>query len=85
MPKVGYDRSKYSLRVVPLNRGGYDTEGRYYGAGKPLYRAVNLEDQHVEEFRASTRQEAIRIMQDLIAKGKLEEKQRHSFFRIFRG
>ena len=77
--KIGYDRKKYSLRKIPLDSGGYDPEGQYYGIGKPLYRAVNLDDEHVEEFRASTRQEAVRIMQNLIAKGKLEDKRSRGF------
>lgn len=30
---------KLSLRRVPLDAGGYDSGGAYWGAGEPLYRA----------------------------------------------
>jgi hypothetical protein len=28
---------KFALRRVPLNKGGYDSAGCYWGVGKPLY------------------------------------------------
>ena len=31
---------RFSLKRVPLNQGGYTSDGQYYGRGKPLYVAV---------------------------------------------
>lgn len=48
------------LSKVRLNRGGYDSRGRYYGTGKPLYRAEAVvcgKDREVT-VRASSRTEA---------------------------
>lgn len=48
------------LSKVRLNRGGYDSRGRYYGTGRPLYRAeaeVCGKDREVH-VRASSRKEA---------------------------
>jgi hypothetical protein len=50
------------LSKVRLNRGGYDSRGRYYGTGKPLYKAeaeVCGKDREVH-VRASSRTEAKR-------------------------
>lgn len=50
------------LSKVRLNRGGYDSRGRYYGTGKPLYKAeaeVCGKDREVH-VRASSRNEAKR-------------------------
>lgn len=55
------------LRRVPLDSGGYDSGGAYWGLGDPLYVAFN--DEYVERgcersgevfltFRASTRDDA---------------------------
>lgn len=54
--KLGHDprawdtRPTLRLRVerVPLDRGGYDPRGRYYGTGEPLYRIFSDEDVRVE-------------------------------------
>lgn len=48
------------LAKVRLNRSGYDSRGRYFGTGRPLYRAeaeVCGKDREVY-VRASTRTEA---------------------------
>lgn len=50
-----------SLRKVPLNRGGYDSRGRYYGSGPALYELENLvEHADTVMVRAGTREEAFR-------------------------
>jgi hypothetical protein len=35
---------KFYLRRVPLNRGGYDSGGAYWGVGNDLYHAVSTEE-----------------------------------------
>jgi hypothetical protein len=32
-----YDGSRLTLRRVPLDSGGYDSNGTYFGHGEPLY------------------------------------------------
>lgn len=59
---TSYSRKHYSLTKVPLNRGGYDSSGQYYGTGLPLYRAVDLVSDRVHEFRCRTRTAAIAEM-----------------------
>lgn len=54
---------KFQLYRVPLNSGGYTSDGQYYGVGRPLYRAVNDDPSTpgpiIEfEFRAGDREEA---------------------------
>jgi hypothetical protein len=49
------------LRKVTLDRGGYDSRGRYYGSGPPLYELENLvEHADTVMVRARTREEAFR-------------------------
>lgn len=59
---ASYNRKHYSLRKVPLDRGGYDETGQYYGTGQPLYRAIDLVNDRVHEFRCRTRSGAIEQM-----------------------
>lgn len=46
-------RVKWRLRQVPLNSGGYDPGGAYWGTGEPLFCAwgADIEDPDAEEFR----------------------------------
>ncbi len=48
--------SKFYLRHIPLNSGGYTSQGIYYGVGRRLYEAWN--DDHSIEFRAHDRADA---------------------------
>lgn len=49
---------KVSLRRVYLDRGGYDSGGRYFGVGEPLYVAESDEYDWREYVRARSREEA---------------------------
>lgn len=52
---------KFNLRRIPLNKGGYNRYGKYYGVGIPLYQAecvVVGGDDVVFELRARNRFEA---------------------------
>ena len=50
-----------SLKRVRLNNVGYDSAGRYYGSGPPLYELENLiDDTRSIMVRARTREEAFR-------------------------
>lgn len=62
---ANYDRKRFSLVQVRLNRGGYDESGQYYGVGQPLYRATNLLKDETKEFRANSRDQAIEKMLSL--------------------
>lgn len=47
------------LRKIPIDEGGYDPNGTYFGAGQPLYWACT-EDNAVDfVFRAASRQAAL--------------------------
>lgn len=50
------------LRRIPLNQGGYDRHGRYYGVGAPLYEwdyyNSDTKDEEYGELRASSRADA---------------------------
>jgi hypothetical protein len=48
---------KWNLYKVRLNNAGYDVFGRYYGRGKPLWRALPEAGDPLE-FRAPDRQTA---------------------------
>lgn len=43
------DEQKFTLQRVPLDSGGYDRGGAYWGLGNPLYWACN-EDGDIERF-----------------------------------
>jgi len=45
---------KISLRRVPINSGGYDTGGAYWGLGAPLWEAMD-QDGNGRIFRAHDR------------------------------
>lgn len=47
---------RYNLVRVPLDSGGYDRGGAYWGVGAPLWYATN--DERSEYFRARTRDAA---------------------------
>lgn len=47
-----------SLRKIRLDRGGYDSSGRYYGTGLPLYEAYDEETGLDVRFRAHDRDDA---------------------------
>lgn len=55
---------KFSLRRLRLDRGGYTTDGRYFGVGRPLYEAEHLadntppDDYVLKVYRAWDREEA---------------------------
>ena len=56
---------KFRLYRIPLNNGGYDNCGRYYGIGAPLYcyefegtPENKWQDDIIGEFRASDREAA---------------------------
>lgn len=52
-----------ALVPVPLDPGGYDAGGAYWGHGAPLWRAVALDGGGQAFARAETRQDAARIME----------------------
>ena len=56
------DNSKWYIRRVPLNNGGYDTNGYYWGIDLPLYVCYN--DYEVVHFRADDREHAIEQLED---------------------
>jgi hypothetical protein len=43
---------------IPLNRGGYDSRGRYYGVGRKVYRVMDFEGETLGELRADNAAEA---------------------------
>lgn len=49
---------KVYLTRVRLDRGGYDSRGRYFGVGRPLYLAYSDEYDWSEYVRADTREQA---------------------------
>lgn len=73
MTKIIYGGREYhfSLAKVPINRQGYDRYGSYYGIGAPVYRASE-EIGVVEEFRASSREQAIEKLKELVRQGKFD-------------
>lgn len=63
-----YNGEKLHLRRVPLDSGGYDPGGAYWGQGTPLYCAFGeTETEQLYAFvRAASRKEAIAKLQTLI-------------------
>lgn len=70
-----------SVRKIPLNAGGYDRSGRYYGGGPPLYeleaQLVFVDPQQgpgeewvTERFRARNRADAVRIAKAFVTKAE---------------
>lgn len=50
--------SRFRAERVPLDRGGYDRRGQYWGTGTPLYRVTSDEDGIDEHVRAQSAVEA---------------------------
>ena len=63
-----YNGEKLHLRKVPLDSGGYDPGGAYWGQGTPLYCTFGeTETEPLQAFvRAPSRKEAIAKLQTLI-------------------
>lgn len=63
-----YGGEKLHLRRVPLDSGGYDPGGAYWGKGTPLYCAYGeTETEQLQVFiRAASRKEAIVKLATLI-------------------
>lgn len=59
-PDAAWERHKggFSLKLKRINRQGYDSNGKYYGVGDPLYVAEEKDGDHHTEFRAKTKAEA---------------------------
>jgi hypothetical protein len=55
---------KVHLERVRLDRGGYDSRGRYWGAGAPLYRASSDEHDFDVYVRGYTRDEAKKAVRE---------------------
>lgn len=56
-PRIG--GVKFYLKRKPLNQGGYDTFGRYYGVGQPLWEYQDVETGEINgEFRADNKAHA---------------------------
>ena len=51
-------RGGFTLAKKRINRQGYDSNGKYYGVGDPLYVAEEKDGDHATEFRAKTKTEA---------------------------
>ena len=65
-----YSGERLHLRRVPIDSGGYDPGGAYWGLGAPLYCAFgHLEGgDPVESYaRAKSREEAKRLLADVFA------------------
>ena len=54
---------KFTLRCVPLNSGGYDSGGAYWGHGIPLFWAMNENGTIERWLRADDRRHAKLIVQ----------------------
>ena len=64
IPKV--KKLKYSLKVIPLNSGGYTSRGEYYGRGGTLYEAYNEATDESLIFRAADRESAKRMLENAL-------------------
>lgn len=56
-PEIDHTAGKLQLQRVPINRGGYDSGGAYWGLGQPLYCAMD-QDGRAQYFRAADRDAA---------------------------
>lgn len=66
------DGTPASLQRVRLDRGGYDSDGKYFGVGEPIYRMICLHpsgDDLQAECRASSREEAAAKLGLTLGKG----------------
>jgi len=59
-----YGQARLSLRRLPLDSGGYDTGGAYWGLGAPLWRAAGFSPSGPVEIhlRACSREQAKRLI-----------------------
>lgn len=57
-PEDTSEPRKFSLRVVLLDRGGYDSGGAYWGLGEPVYWACSEDYEAEFFFRARDREAA---------------------------
>ena len=45
------DNCKLTIRKVRLDRGGYDSDGRYFGIGAPLFIVSNEKDEETDDIK----------------------------------
>lgn len=64
------DRGLVRVVRIPLDSGGYDKGGKYYGVGVPLYKAVG--EEHEYEFRAPTRAIAVEVAKTVFPKSTVQ-------------
>lgn len=50
---------KVYVHQIPVNAGGYDKGGAYWGLGAPLFRAISADGEFVRYLRARDRAQAI--------------------------
>lgn len=62
---------KLRLARVPLDAGGYDSGGAYWGVGQPLYCAWDEETELQIFFRASNREAAKRVARETYPNARL--------------
>lgn len=64
--------TKLHLQRVPINQGGYDPGGAYWGTGAPLYVAYGYGSEELQEyfFRAADRDEAKAIVKSRFPNAK---------------
>jgi hypothetical protein len=60
-PKRKRASRKFTAARVRLTKGGYDSRGKYWGVGAPLYLVENNPDGWYQYVRAHSAVEAIRI------------------------
>jgi hypothetical protein len=73
---------RVTLRRVRLDAGGYDTTGRYWGRGAPLFRAECEETGDTWETRAQDRDHAVAMFERHFPHGKII---RHGYAGIYAG
>jgi len=59
-----YDGSKLTLRRVPIDSGGYDRNGTYFGIGERMYWCASNDGEIDYVFRAASREDAKRIVRE---------------------
>ena len=57
-PADSRDHGRITLRRIPISAQGYDSQGTYWGQGRPLYWAATEDGALDMTFRASSREEA---------------------------
>ena len=60
----GSPRGRISLRKVPINSGGYDPGGAYWGSGATLWYASG--DDYGKYFRAPTKEKAKELVRNAV-------------------